>query len=104
MLVVHEGTPQEQSLPLEGGSFTVGRGRNNNFQIKDDSKVSRRHTTFLDQEGVFLIRDGVEKASGGWKTSANGTQVNGELVTEATLVGGEEITIGETHFRFRVLS
>jgi len=104
MLVVHEGTAQEQSLPMEGASFTVGRGRNNDFQIKDDSKVSRRHTTFLDQEGVFLIRDGVEQASGGWKTSANGTQVNGQLVTEATLVGGEEITIGETHFRFRVLS
>ena len=104
LLVVHEGTPQEQSLPMEGERFTVGRGRKNDFQIKDDSKVSRRHTTFLDEEGVFLIRDGVEQASGGWKTSANGTQVNGQLVTEATLVGGEEITIGETHFRFRVLS
>ena len=103
VLLVYEGTPQEQTLTIGDVSLTVGRGRNNSFQIKDDSKVSRMHTTFMRQGDAYVIRDGVEKGSG-WKASANGTQVNGQLVTEATLVGGEEITIGETHFRFQIVS
>ena len=35
--------------------------------------------------------------------SSNGTLVNGELITERRLFGGEEIVIGETYFRFRIM-
>jgi hypothetical protein len=35
--------------------------------------------------------------------SANGTLVDNDLITEKRLFGGEEIIIGETPFRFRVL-
>ena len=35
--------------------------------------------------------------------SSNGTQVNGELIQERQLLGGEELTIGETLYRFRLI-
>ncbi len=35
--------------------------------------------------------------------SSNGSLVNGELITERRLFGGEEVIIGETFFRFRIM-
>ena len=76
----------------------IGRGRASDgkacdVQIKNDAKVSR-HRTIVQTEDRFRVED---------NKSANGTLVNGELVTERRLFGGEEVIIGETFFRFRVL-
>ncbi|MFH1466246.1 MAG: FHA domain-containing protein [Pseudomonadota bacterium] len=94
LLLYQEGTPEEQIYPFTGEVITVGRGRDNDIQIKNDSKVSRYHCKVFRRGTNFYIED---------NKSSNGTLVNGELITERRLFGGEEVIIGETFFRFRVM-
>ena len=94
LLLYQEGHPDEQIYPFTGDQLTVGRGRENDIQIKNDSKVSRYHCRIARRGNNFYIED---------VKSSNGTLVNGELVTERRLFGGEEVIIGETFFRFRIL-
>ncbi len=93
VLVMQEGTPDEKLFPLTSNIISIGRGRDNTIQVKNDSKVSRYHCKFFRRDDHFFIED---------NKSANGTLVDGELVTEKRLLGGEEIIVGETFFRFRV--
>jgi hypothetical protein len=94
LLLYQEGTPEEQIYPFTGDVLTVGRGRDNDIQIKNDSKVSRYHCRVFRRGANFYIED---------NKSSNGTLVNAELITERRLFGGEEIIIGETFFRFRIM-
>ncbi len=94
LLLYQEGTPEEQIYPFTGDTLTIGRGRDNDIQIKNDSKVSRYHCKLFRRGANFYIED---------NKSSNGTLVGGELVTEHRLLGGEEIIIGETFFRFRIM-
>lgn len=94
LLLYQEGTAEEQIYPFTGEVLTIGRGRDNDIQIKNDSKVSRFHCKLFRRGNNFFIED---------NKSSNGTLVNGELITERRLFGGEEVIIGETFFRFRIL-
>ena len=94
VLLYQEGTAEEQIYPIAGDVLTLGRGRDNDVQVKNDSKVSRYHCKIYRRGPNFYIED---------NKSANGTLVNGELITERRLFGGEEVIIGETFFRFRIL-
>ena len=94
MLLYQEGTAEEQIYPFTGEVMSLGRGRDNDVQVKNDSKVSRYHCKLYRRGPNFYIED---------NKSANGTLVNGELITERRLFGGEEVIIGETFFRFRIL-
>lgn len=94
LLIYQEGTAEEQIYPFHGDQITIGRGRDNDIQIKNDSKVSRYHCKVYRRGDNFYIED---------NQSSNGSLVNGELVTERRLFGGEEVIIGETFFRFRIL-
>lgn len=94
ILLYQEGTAEEQIYPFQGDVLSIGRGRDNDIQIKNDSKVSRFHCRLFRRGGNFYIED---------NKSSNGTLVNGELITERRLFGGEEIIIGETFFRFRIM-
>jgi hypothetical protein len=94
ILLYSEGSPEEQMYPFPGDVLSIGRGRDNDIQIKNDSKVSRFHCRLFRRGGKFYIED---------NKSSNGTLVNGELITERLLFGGEEIIIGETFFRFRIM-
>ncbi len=94
LLLYKEGTAEEQIYPIHGEVLRIGRGRDNDLQIKDDSKVSRFHCRLFRRGNSFYIED---------NKSSNGTLVNGELIQERRLFGGEEIIIGETNFRFRIL-
>lgn len=94
VLLYQEGTPEEQIYPFNGDEITLGRGRDNDIQVKNDSKVSRYHCKLYRRGPNFYIED---------NKSANGSLVNGELITERRLFGGEEIIIGETFFRFRIM-
>ena len=94
ILLSNEGTPDEQIYALTGDVFTIGRGRDNDLQIKNDSKVSRFHCKLYRRAANFYLED---------NKSSNGTMVNGELISERRLFGGEELVIGETFFRFRVM-
>ena len=94
ILLSNEGTPDEQIYALTGDVFTIGRGRDNDLQIKNDSKVSRFHCKLYRRAANFYLED---------NKSSNGTMVNGELISERRLFGGEELVIGETFVRFRVM-
>ena len=43
ILVQDEGTADEKVFPITADTFTLGRSSENDNQIKNDSKVSRRH-------------------------------------------------------------
>jgi len=92
-LVFEEGTVQERIWPVEEGTVTLGRGRDNVVQIRDDAGVSRRHATVQRENGSFVIRD---------EGSTKGTLVDGSPVKETRLAGGERITLGDTEFVFRL--
>ncbi len=94
VLLYQEGTADEQVYPFNNDALSLGRGRDNDIQVKNDSKVSRYHCKLYRKTGNFYVED---------NKSANGTLVNGELITERRLFGGEEVIIGETFFRFRIL-
>jgi hypothetical protein len=94
LLLYQEGTAEEQIYPFTGDNLTIGRGRENDIQIKNDSKVSRYHCKLFRRGNNFYIED---------QKSSNGSLVNGELITDRRLFGGEEIIIGETFFRFRIM-
>jgi len=92
VLVYREGSEDEQVYPLTGEGLSIGRGRDNHIQIKNDSKVSRFHARVFARHESFYVAD---------NNSSNGTLVDGCLITEHRLSGGEELVIGETLFRFR---
>ena len=94
LLIYQEGTAEEQIYPFTNDVLTIGRGRDNDIQIKNDSKVSRYHCKVYRRADHFYIED---------NKSSNGSLVNGELITERRLFGGEEVIIGETFFRFRIM-
>ena len=85
------------SGPLKGALFrlsneevTIGRHSSNQLCI-GDLPVSRRHCAIGRQDDHYTIRD---------LGSNNGTFVNGERISEHVLADGDEITIGNTSFRF----
>jgi hypothetical protein len=103
LLVYAEGTPDEHIYPFEGDELNIGRarqpdpksGRSNDIVLAHDSKVSRYHHARVHRRGnSFYVED---------NGSQNGTYLNGDLVTERRLYGGEEILIGESNFRFRIM-
>lgn len=94
VLLHNEGTADEQVHPINSEVVSLGRGRDNDIQVKNDSKVSRYHCKIYSRGPNYYIED---------NKSANGSLVNGELITERRLFGGEEVIIGETFFRFRIL-
>ncbi len=93
VLVLSEGTADETAFSFDGEVISLGRNRDNTIQVKNDSKVSRYHCKVYKRDGYYFIED---------NKSANGTLVDGQLVTEKRLLGGEEIIVGETMFRFRI--
>ncbi len=86
-----QGAPSEYGF--NGEVLSIGRGRNNDIQIKHDGKVSRYHCRIVFKSGQYLIED---------NKSSNGTIVNGRAITRKKLEGGETIVIGETNFTFHL--
>jgi hypothetical protein len=96
VLVLDEGGASERAVPLTGEVVHLGRGRDVDLKLSD-GRASRIHCRLVQ---VSPDRWDLEDLG-----SANGTLINGELFTSATrrLYGGEEIIIGETFLRFRLL-
>lgn len=93
VVIQNEGARDEIIFRFAGDVISLGRGRDNTVQVKNDSKVSRYHCKVFRRDGAYYIED---------NKSANGTLVDGELITEKRLLGGEELVVGETFFRFRL--
>lgn len=68
----------------------VGRGDQADFKIAD-AEMSRAHFKVSDQAGTFAIED---------LGSQNGTFVNGNRITKATLQPNDQIRAGETNLEF----
>jgi hypothetical protein len=95
VLIYSEGNDDEQVYPFVDDVLRLGRGRDNDIQVKNDSKVSRYHCRVVYKEDKYFIED---------NKSANGTLVDGATIGEQQLFGGEELTIGETIFHFRLMA
>jgi len=78
---------------LEYQTVTVGRDESDHIVV-DGPNISRRHFAIEQSQGQFVIRD---------QGSTNGTFVNGQQVTYATLKEGDTITIGELQFTFTAI-
>jgi len=96
VLIFEEGTLDERLYPVRCESLQIGRARDNDLQIRGDSQVSRVHGKLYRDGARYIFTD---------LGSANGSVVNGEPVRcPRPLLGGEEIMLGTTVLRFRLLA
>src|SRR4051812_43902136 len=73
-------------VPISKGRFEIGRRETNDLRLSG-SEVSRDHAEIEAQDNTFLIRD---------RNSRYGTYVNGEQVSERSLVHGDRVRLGRT--------
>lgn len=86
-------------IPLEREEVTLGRALEADVRV-NDAKVSRLHATINSLVNTATGRtEYIVKDLG----SRNGISVNGARVTEAILVHGDKITVGEHILRFELL-
>ena len=88
LVVLSEGLTG-RSHELKGESTTVGRVEDNAFQIPDSS-VSSHHCEILLRGSEVVIRD---------LNSTNGTFINGQQITEATLKPSQILRLGQVEVR-----
>jgi len=85
---VESGSQQGRKFMLRNGqTMQFGRTEWADASFEDDRKMSSKHFSLTAESGCCCLRD---------LGSSNGTQVNGEFVTEATLVDGDRIQAGDT--------
>jgi hypothetical protein len=90
-LVVSSPGAEPVVYPFNGEVMSLGRGRNNDVQIKNDGKISRYHCRIFRRGDEYVVED---------NKSSNGTLVDGKLVTRQRLDGGEQVQVGETRVLF----
>jgi serine phosphatase RsbU (regulator of sigma subunit)/pSer/pThr/pTyr-binding forkhead associated (FHA) protein len=73
-------------VPVSKAQFEIGRRETNDLRLAG-SEVSRDHAEIAVDNNRFILRD---------RNSRYGTYVNGEQVTERTLVHGDRIRLGRT--------
>lgn len=84
---------QTRKVPLQKGTFFVGRARENDLHLASDS-LSRFHAQINKKGDAFTIFD---------RGSLNGVFVNGtRIVEETSLRDGDIIGFGEIHVRFNM--
>lgn len=78
-------------IPIETTLVSVGRGLTNDV-ILEDTRVSRHHAQLRYKTRRFVLTD---------LGSTNGTFVNGERISEATLRDGDLVSLGGLELSFR---
>ena len=89
-LVGVAGPLKDSIFNLEATETTIGRDAVNTLSINDPS-VSRRHCVLTLEQDRYVIRD---------LKSRNGTYVNAVDVREGNLNHGDQLSIGDSMFRF----
>lgn len=95
ILAIERG-PESEVLPLESGTYSIGRDRRNAIFL-EGSSISRQHAILLrvpiDGSGRFEFRliDGNLKGN----RSKNGTYVNGKSILTCKLKAGDKIRFGK---------
>ncbi len=79
-IILHNREIARFSLP-EGSRLTIGRGREADVVI-DNTAISRLHAVIEKQKGLILLSD---------LKSTNGVMVNGERITGAVPISGDEL-------------
>jgi hypothetical protein len=83
-------------LPLSGGAVSIGRSPSNTIALSaDDRCVSAYHAVIYADPQRMLLQD---------LQSTNGTFVNGRQVQECVLGAGDEIGLGRSGPKFRVVA
>ncbi|MBJ6764019.1 FHA domain-containing protein [Myxococcaceae bacterium JPH2] len=91
-LVVTAGPKEGEEFVLDGTEYVIGRSTDNPICIADTS-VSRRHISVRNDGSGWMVSD---------LGSGNGTMVNGEPISEETLLAnGDTITLGDTELSFQ---
>ena len=94
LLYMESGARSGTDYRLNVGTTAIGRSTDNDVVI-DDETASRQHALIREDRGHFTLHD---------RGSLDGTLVNGErLRGSVTLQDGDEISIGNTVFRFKIL-
>lgn len=88
-LLVLSGTLAGQSYELKVDKTTVGRVEDNTFPLAEPS-VSSHHCEILLRGADVVIRD---------LNSTNGSFINGEKITEASLKPGQTLRLGQIDLR-----
>ena len=73
-------------VPIAKTPFEIGRRETNDLRLAG-SEVSRDHAEVVTVDNAYVLKD---------RTSRYGTYVNGEQVTERTLVHGDRIRLGRS--------
>lgn len=91
-LLIGSGRAAGSRFELLDDEVVIGRRPGTDLTLRDEG-LSREHAVILrdPQTGVFSIED---------LQSSNGTKVNGKRVRSAELCHNDEITLGQTSFRF----
>ena len=84
------GDSPERMVLIRADNYSIGRGSGNDLQLFDP-QVSRSHVRLRFVQGVWYIQD---------QQSALGTKVNNVTTAATRLNSGDEITLGNTTFRF----
>ena len=107
MVVIERGDVTGAEFSIASDEATIGRWDADNGVFPDidldaydqDAKVSRRHAKILRKNGYYFIED---------LGSTNGTYVNrGRRLLPGTaqaLKDGDEVIVGKTFLRFKVLN
>lgn len=91
-LVLSEGTANVTEFEVTKDRVTIGRDGDCDIILQHEKKCSRKHAVVKKLGMSFTLED---------LSSANGTLLNGETVTESGLSGGDVIQIGETKILFK---
>lgn len=84
--VMRSGPTPGATFPLEGDQLIIGRDSVNAVAI-NDAEVSRKHARMTFQGGKYVLED---------LGSTNGTFVNGQRLTSATVLKpGDVVSLGE---------
>ncbi|WP_328285525.1 FHA domain-containing protein [Myxococcus sp. NMCA1] len=89
-MVVLEGPDKGRKKRFQSVRMVVGRNKDCDFVLEDQS-VSRRHLELVYGQAGVVMRD---------LGSVSGTQVNDQRVDECLLKHGDEISVGKTRLRF----
>jgi SARP family transcriptional regulator, regulator of embCAB operon len=83
-----------RQYPLNGASTRIGRQRDNDIVLDDDTDVSRYHAVIIDTGAGFVIYD---------SKSTNGVEVQRRRIRgSAPLAEGDHIRIGSHEFTFEI--
>ena len=93
-LAALEGPESGRRFQVSGGTFSIGRGADNQLRLAGRF-VSRRHALIILQNGQYVLRD---------HDSTNGTFVNGRRIGEYILRPGDRIQIGPCVLEFQLAS